>query len=186
LTKRIFLGIGVDLKLNDLRAKLSDYNKQLNWIPDGNLHIPLNYLGRLLHQDINAVGMTIKTIIEKYHPFTLKPQYLETLYKKHEESQIYLSLAGQVDILNELQKELAITLDEVAAQPKRYFPYLTIATLKKTDHETTKQILNKISGLDLKLNIDEFLVNKVTLFESLFHRDSVTYQKIRDFVLESQ
>ncbi|MEK7163613.1 MAG: hypothetical protein AAB768_00530 [Patescibacteria group bacterium] len=184
MTKRIFLGIGIDLKLDDLHAKLSAFNKHLDWIPDQDLHIPLNYLGRLLHQDINAVGITIKTIVEKYQPFTLKPQYLETLYKKHEESQIYVSLAGQVDILSQLQKELAKNLDEVAAQPKRYFPYLTVATLKKTDHETTKQILNKISGLDLELNIDEFQVNKITLYENLFHRDSVTYQKIRDFVLE--
>jgi len=184
LTKRIFLGIGVNLKLDGLHTKLSAFNKYLDWIPEEDLHIPLNYLGRLLHQDINAVGATIKTITEKYQPFTLNLQYLETLYKKHEESLIYFSLAGQVDVLNEMQKELAKNLDEVAAQPKRYFPYLTIATLKKTDHETTKQILNKISDLDLKLNIDEFSVNKITLCESLYHRDSVTYQRIRDFVLK--
>lgn len=184
MTKRIFLGITIDLKLDGLRAKLSDFNKHLLWVSEEDLHIPLNFLGRLLHQDINAVGTTIKTITEKYRPFILKPQYLETLYKKHEESQIYLSLTGQVEILNELQKELAASLDEVAAQPKRYFPNITIATLKKTDHETTKQILNKISDLDLELNIPEFLVNKIALFENIFHRDSITIQKIRDFVLE--
>lgn len=183
MTKRIFLGITIDLKFDDLRAKLSASNKHLIWVPEEDLHIPLNFLGRLLHQDINAVGTTIKTIVEKYQPFNLKPQYLETLYKKHEESQINLSLSGQVDILTDLQKELAKELDEVAAQPKRYFPYITIATLKKTDHETTKQILNKISDLDIQLDIPEFPVNKITLYEKLFHRDSVTIQKIRDFVL---
>lgn len=184
MTKRIFLGITIDLKLDGLHAKLSAFNKHLIWVPEEDLHMPLNFLGRLLHQDINSVGTTIKTITEKYRPFILKPQYLETLYKKHEKSQINLSLTGQVDILNDLQGELAKNLDEVAAQPKRYFPCITIATLKKTDHETTKQILNKISDLDLELNIPKFLVNKITLYENLFHRDSVTVQKIRDFVLE--
>ncbi len=184
MTKRIFLGIGVNLKIDDLRAKLSAFNKHLIWVPEEDLHMPLNFLGRLLHQDINAVGTTIKTITEKYRPFILKPQYLETLYKKHEESQINLSLTGQVAELNKLQKELTKNLDEVAAQPKHYFPSITIAILKKTDHETTKQILNKISGLDLDLNIPEFLVNNITLFENIFHRNSVTIQKIRDFVLE--
>ncbi len=184
MTRRIFLGIGVNIDINGLRAKLSSFNRNLDWIPDENLNIPLNFLGRLAHQDINEVGQTIKSIIEKYPTFTLKPSFLQTLYKKHEESMINIELAGDLKILMEMQKELTLNLDEVAAQPKRYFPYITIATLKKTDHESTKKLLSQINDLDIKLNIEDILVSRVSTFETLFYKDSVTYHKLRDFVLK--
>ncbi len=186
MTRRIFLGIGLKLELNDLRAKLSSFNKSLNWIPDENLNIPLNYLGRLAHQDINEVGKTIKTIVDKYSQFTLKPLNLQTLYKKHEESMINIELDGDLNVLMEMQKELTLNLDEVAAQPKRYFPYITIATLKKTDHDSTKKLLSQVNDLNIKLNMDDILVTKVSTFETLFYKDSVTYHKLRDFTLRSQ
>lgn len=186
MTRRIFLGIGINLDLGDLRGLLSRFNKNLNWVPDENLNIPLNYLGRLAHQDINEVGQTIKSIVEKYPTFTLKPSFLQTLYKKHEESMLNIELAGDLKILMEMQKELTLSLDEVAAQPKRYFPYITVATLKKTDHDSTKKLLSQINDLDIKISLDELLVSKVSTFETLFYKDSVTYHKLRDFNLMSQ
>lgn len=186
MTRRVFLGIGLSLDLNDLGGLLSKYNKNLDWIPDENLHIPLNYLGRLAHQDINEVGQTIKSIIEKYPTFILKPTFLQTLYKKHEESMLNIELGGDLNILMEMQKELTISLDEVAAQPKRYFPYITIATLKKTDHDSTKKLLSQINNLDIKLSLGDILVSKVSTFETLFYKDSITIHKLRDFNLKSQ
>lgn len=186
MTRRIFLGISLNLQLEVLRAKLSAFNRNLDWIPDENLNIPLNYLGRLAHQDINEVGQTIKSIVEKYPTFCLKPTFLQTLYKKHDESMINIGLGGDLKILLEMQKELTVALDEVAAQPKRYFPFITIATLKKTDHDSTKKLLSKINDLNIDLDLDEILVSKVSTFETLFYKDSVTFHKLRDFNLKSQ
>ena len=169
-----------------MRAKLSAFNRNLDWIPDENLNIPLNYLGRLAHQDINEVGQTIKSIVEKYPRFSLKPTFIQTLYKKHEESMINLELGGELNILESLQKELTVVLDEVAAQPKRYFPCITIATLKKTDHDSTKKLLSKINDLNIDLDLGEILVTKLSTFETLFYKDSVTFHKLRDFTLSSQ
>ena len=96
---------------------------------------------------------------------------------------VNLELGGELNILETLQKELTAVLDEVAAQPKRYFPYITIATLKKTDHDSTKKLLSKINDLNIEPDLDEILVSKVSTFETLFYKDSVTFHKLRDFNL---
>lgn len=180
MTKRIFLAIDLPQSIKDQIAKLQH---GLPMIALGDLHIALNFLGKLPHQDINEVIKLIQLTTAKHFSFKLKPQFLETLYKKHDDSIVYLSLGDEVDRLKDLQKDLSKALDDVAAQPQRYMPLISIGKLKKMDPDSTKKALNKILDLDLAIQIDEFMVDKITLFESILHGDSATYQRIRDFKL---
>ena len=185
MTKRILLAIRfsleTEIQIINLQRQLLRHNLPVEWIDPGGLHLTLNFLGKMPHQDINEVHKKVSDIVCNFQPFVLQPQYLETLYKKHGDSIIYLSLGGQIDILSKLQKQLSKVLNEIAAQPIRYLPHISIGRVQKMDPDSTKKALNKVTDLDMRLEIDQFTVDGITLFESLLHGASATYQKIRDY-----
>jgi 2'-5' RNA ligase len=168
------------LAIKNLQDNLRKENLPIVWTEIEKVHLTLNFLGKMPHHDINEIIKNIREACEGLPAFTLKFPFLETLYKKHDDSLVYLSVVGELDSLCQI---LSQTVSEVAVQPKRYWPHVTIGRIKKLDSETTKQTLNTISNLDLSLNIPEMRVDKFSLYESILHGDKATYQKIRDFGL---
>ena len=187
MTKRIFLSIWPTPEvlgaIENLQGILRKKNLPIVWTEAEKIHLTLNFLGKMPHHDINEVVRNIREACESLPAFTLKFPFLNTLYKKHDDSLIYLSVGGEVEALENLQETLVATINEVAAQPKRYLPHITIGRTKKLDPETTKQTLNTIDNLDLTLEIPEMRIDKFSLYESILHGDKATYQKIRDFNL---
>ena len=165
MTKRVFLGIWpsyeVLVAIKDLQDNLRKQNLPIVWTEIEKVHLTLNFLGKMPHHDINEIIKNIREACEGLPAFTLKFPFLETLYKKHDESLIYLSVEGEVEAL---QRTLTEVVTDVAAQPKRYLPHITIGRVKKLDPETTKQTLNAVSDLQLKLNIPSMKVDKFSLY----------------------
>lgn len=188
MTKRIFLSIWpspeVLLAIKDLQDVLRKKNLPIIWTEPEKIHLTLNFLGKMPHTDINEVKRIVQEATQNLSSFTLKFPYLETLYKKHDDSLVYLSVGGEAKALEELQKTLAQTIVEIAAQPKRYMPHVTIGRIKRLDSEATKQVLNTVADLDLTPDVPEMKIDKFSLYESILHGDKATYQKIRDFVLK--
>lgn len=188
MTKRIFLVIWptpeVLAEIQTIQDTLRKKNLPIIWTEIDKIHLTLNFLGKMPHTDINEVKRMVQEATCDLPAFTLKFPFLETLYKKHDDSLIYLSIGGEIEALENLQKILAQTIIEVAAQPKRYMPHVSIGKVKRLDPEATKQTLNTISDLALELKVPEMKIDKFSLYESILHGDKATYQKIRDFVLK--
>ena len=164
MTKRIFLSIWpspeVLAAISGLQNVLRKQNLPVIWTEVEKIHLDLNFLGKMPHTDINEVKRMVQEATQNLPSFMLKFPYLETLYKKHDDSLVYLSIGGEIEALENLQETLTETIVEVAAQPKRYFPHITIGRVKKLDPETTKQTLNAISNLDITPNIPEMKVER--------------------------
>lgn len=185
------LFIAIDLP-DPIRAEIVGLQKRLDslklpvvWEKPQKLHLTLNFLGRVPDDQLNSVKKSISQVVHHSHSFDLKLAYLETLYKRHDHTLIYLSPVGDVKELVDLQKTLSQALRSLEIpQPIRFLPHFTIGRLKRTDPVTTKKYINLISVFEPPI-FPEFTVDHLTLYESFLSRSGSTYQKLTTFMLQS-
>lgn len=186
LTHRAFIAIDLPpsarQEVVSLQSRLDKLNLPIICEPPQKLHLTLNFLGRLTDSQLHQVSSQITRVSKKFNSMSIQPVFLESLYRRHDASLIYLS-AHHPQIVS-LQKALSVSLSQISLpQPRRFLPHITIASLKKLDPITTKKVLGQISELDFS-PLSPFEVDHLTLYESLLSRSGSTYQKIRHFMLQ--
>ncbi len=185
---RLFVAIDIP---TDLRTEIVALQQTLNklsipvvWEPVDKLHMTLNFIGSVEQDMVHRVGQIIRKSITAYRPFTLQPAYLETLYKRHDPSIIYLGVSGDVQILKELQGSIAIELNELKLpQPEKFLPHITIGRLKRTDPPSTKSFLDKVTNFDFQA-LPPFTIGQVWLFRSLVSKLGSHYERMLHFTFE--
>jgi RNA 2',3'-cyclic 3'-phosphodiesterase len=187
LKYRLFVAIDLphDLKLEveSLINGLNTLGLPVVWEKPEKLHLTLNFLGNVYDGDIQKVIKNIHDTVSAFPKFTLTPQFLETLYQRHENSLVYLAPTGDTEELIRLQKDLSQMFNEMEMpQPTRFFPHITIGRLKRTDPPTTKYVLDKIDTFEFE-PLSSFEVNKITLLKSMVSRAGSVYERLRDFFL---
>lgn len=157
-----------------LQPQLEKLNLPVVW--EKYPHLTLNFLGK-------ADPKLVVPLIPPFHPITLQPLYLETLYSRHEPTIIYLSLAKSEDLL-QLQASLSSSLGPITPQPRKFLPHITIARLKRSDPVSTKRFMGIVSDFESP-QFSPFTVDKLVLYQSLITHTGTTYQKLATFMLES-
>ncbi len=183
---RLFIAIDAPLRQEvlSLQSKLSELNLPVVWEEPEKVHLTLNFLGEVEQAQIGHLNKIITTAVSEFSPFNLRPAFLETLYKRHDPSLIYLGLSGDTDVLKELQQRLTKGLEKMALpQPERFLPHITIGRLKRIDPTMTKSFLDKIRDSDFS-PLPEFLVKNIVLYRSLLSKSGSHYAQLHEFVLE--
>lgn len=151
------------------------------WEKPEKLHLTLNFLGRLDDSQISAVSAQVAKICDRTTAFSSSTGFIAALYKRHEQSLVYLDLSGDLEPLIQLQKTLSLSLAQLSfSQPRRYFPHITLGKIKKSDPVTVKSQLGKIDDAHLKVTA-KFAIDHLTLYESLVSDKGSTYQRIQVF-----
>lgn len=184
---RLFLAIDIPPEVTQpivsLQQSLERLGQPVIWEPEEKLHLTLNFLGKVDSDQHTSIVRIISATASQTTGFSLKPAFLETLYKKHETSYIYLDVSGQLDLLNELQEKLSDGFSRMLiAQPRKYLPHITVGKLKKMDPVMTKSVLQRFGDMEAPV-FPEFFVNHLTLYESLLSRAGSHYQKVDTFRL---
>lgn len=185
---RLFVAIPLPPELRQevtvLQSTLVKLNLPVTWEESGKLHLTLNFLGEIDNTQLGQVNKIIASAVSGFAPFVLQSAFLETLYKRHEPSIIYLGLSGDVDVLKEMQLTLAKDLEKLdLPQPERFLPHITIGRLKRTDPPTTKSFLDEISGFEFS-SLSSFEVTEIILYRSLLSKVGSHYAQLHQFVLE--
>lgn len=166
-----------------LQSQLDKMGLPIRWEPIEKLHLTTNFIGKVDDEKLHSIADLAKEVSGRYQPFTLEPAFLETMYRKHEGSYIYLGIGGDIEPLKNLQQELALLISDMQiAQPAKYLPHVTIGKLQKMDPNMTKDTLQRIREVDFT-PLPQFTVDHLTLYESLLSRDASHFRKIRRFVL---
>ncbi len=176
--------IPADTSLMDRCRKIqSDINRlglPITWVKPDDLFLVINNLGRLNREQIPPLHKTLTGTIKSFSPFSLALDFVQTLYLRHEPSQIYLSPAKNAD-LADLQTTITEKIRLLSIpQPVRYFPQIVLGTLARADPTTTKHFLDKIGDYDLSAPID-LLVDKLYLLEILMAKKTIHHQKLATF-----
>lgn len=184
---RIFIGIDLPPQQKDLiahfQSSLLSHRAYLSVEPPEKLHLTLNFLGRIEEEILNDLQRRLPEWLAPVSAFSLRFSFLESLYRRHETSLVYLAPTGDIDQLKELHQGLNIHLSELKlSQPERFLPHVTIAKFAKSDPLTTKTWLDQIVDFPFS-PLPVFSVDTVTVFESLLSKHGSTYRKIGNFKL---
>lgn len=146
-------------------------------------HITLTYLGRIeeaIHPEIFKVMTQVAVL---YNPFILIPSFLDTMFKKHDDSFVYLGLSGETEVLKDLYKALARPLTNLSLpQSEKFYPYISIARFKKADPQFIKSAMDKVTDFDFS-PLSELTVDGISLYESLISHKGNTLRRLGQFSL---
>ncbi|TSC88192.1 MAG: 2'-5' RNA ligase [Microgenomates group bacterium Gr01-1014_16] len=180
---RLFVAIDVpSAEILALQLRLDQLRLPVIWEKPEKIHLTLNFLGRIPDDQFSQINGIIRNIAKKFPPQHLELHFLETLYRRHESTLVYLS-ASSPD-LKSLQHSLSLSLSPISPQPIRFLPHITIGQLKRTDPTTTKRVIDQISNFDYT-PLPSFAVDHITLYESFLSSKGSTYQKQATFSLSS-
>ena len=184
---RLFIAITVPPALHPditkLQTTLSSIGPDITWEPSEKLHLTLNFIGRTDQDMVSQLIRLLQKELAGLPAFSITPAFLETLYRRHELSLVYLGIGGDVEALKQLQKTLGATLSTLTLpQQTRFLPHILIGRLPKSDPVTIKRLLGQVDDLEIQ-PLPKFTVNKITLFESLLSKSGSTYQKLVEFAL---
>lgn len=184
---RLFTGIALPITLQEhvtaLQAKLAKLDMPVKWEKPEKLHLTLNFLGHIPMKDVEKVKSQIQAVCRQHQSFSLSFPFMDTMYRRHESSFVYLSAGGQVEELKILQKDLAACFNNLdIPQAARFMPHVTIGKLERTDPPTTKFILDRMSEYEYE-PIPELTVAKIVLYRSIVSRTGSYYEPLRQFDL---
>jgi 2'-5' RNA ligase len=187
LKHRLFLAIDIPPQLakpiSELQSRLEKLALPIKWEPEEKLHLTLNFIGKIDEEKQSKIESLAGKIASDSFSFSLSPVFLETMYKKHETSHVYLGIAGDLELLKDLQGRLASAISELfIAQPNKYLPHITIGKLKKMDPVMTKEVLQKIREIEIE-PLPEFQVDSFSLYESLLSRDGSHFRRVSRYKL---
>ena len=184
---RLFIAIDLPdacvAQIVSLQDRLARLVLPVVWEKPEKLHLTLNFIGRVTHEQLALIKRLVKPVAASHPQFDLQFPHLETLYKRHENSLIYLSPAKNPALLS-LQSSLTQVLTNATfPQPLRFLPHVTIGRLDRTDPPTTKAALDKVNGFPYH-PLDGFPVDHLTLYESYVSKLGSHYQKLAPFMLQ--
>jgi len=158
------------------QKKLISLNFPITWEPPEKIHLTLNYLGRLTDEQAFTAKKMLGETIRGTTPFELRPLFLETLYKRHEQSIIYLSVGGDTEALEEFQETLSGKFRRIdIPQPEKYSAHITLGRMQRTDPVTTKAFLDKLDDIEAPVFLP-FTPEEVICYKSLVSKTGSTYQ----------
>ncbi len=171
-------------EIGDLQSRMEKLKLPIRWEEPQKLHLTLNFLGRIEESLEPEIHRVVSGVCSQFSQFDLTPVFLETMYKKHEPSFLYLGISGELPTLLKLQKSLREELLYLKVPlPEKFFAHITIGRVNKADPETTKSVLNRFQDFEFS-PLPDFTTVAVSLFESLISDKGSHYRLIRRFMLQ--
>lgn len=184
---RLFVAIDIPSEVRaevvKLQQTLGKLNMPVSWQEPNKLHLTLNFLGEIETDKLHEVSNIVRQTAKSFSAFSLAPAFLETLYKRHDPSLVYLGFSGDIDVLKELQSTLADAFNEFELpQAEKFLPHVKVGQLLRTDPPTTKNFLDKVSSFDFS-PLSSFEVREIYIFRSFVSKAGSHFERILHFNL---
>ena len=181
---RLFTGLALP---SELRSKIVELRSKipydLDWEKPEKLHLTLNFLGNVTDDHLPHLLPVLTKSLNQQPSQKIHFGFLQTIYRRHEGSFLCLSPDQEaIDLVN-LQKQLKDAVYHLGVPvADRFWPHLTIARIPKADPVSTKTLLDKIDGLDLKVRFT-WEVDSIILYESKNDRSGTHYSRFTSYPL---
>jgi RNA 2',3'-cyclic 3'-phosphodiesterase len=187
---RSFIAIEMTPEVRKSLFRLQDGLKaggqQVKWVESQNLHLTLQFLGNI---DITAVG-NITNAIERaaagISHFRLEVGGLGAFPNIRRANIIWVGLAGDLDKLDKLQKNIGANLTPLGFPPETrpFTPHLTIGRVRDFARPEEREALGRMiekTPYNVKYRIDVAAVN---LMKSQLTREGPIYSKLAAVTLK--
>ena len=134
MTPPLFVAISVPATIAERLAALGGGVPGARWIPEGNMHVTLRYLGELEEPLADEVSTAFAVI--KYAAFSLQASGVGYFSKRNDPRLLYAEVHPHHDLM-ELHRRMERLLHRLRIPPdgRKYHPHITLARLKGASSE---------------------------------------------------
>lgn len=164
--QRIFIGIPIDKPrqraIDQLLDPLKPHSRNLRWVPAGNRHLTLAFLGDIPVSDVETLLGDFPSVYQQYKPFSYCLSALERFPNTRGR---IIALTGEA---SEPLHSLAMTTRDMLREcglgyeRKKFRPHLTLARIRNPKHPLTR--IDRQVQLDI--NVDRIVLYQSTLTQS--------------------
>lgn len=172
MTKRIFTSIDLPQSVKDYLQSLQNRGVYwIKWMPPANYHITLNFLGDLREEEIEAAKQVMGEVAADFAPFTL------ALAVCRGERDMLWVVSQKSEMLDRIQWQMRTELKKAGVgktERRGYVPHVLLGKSKTGRH---------MSWLPKKFEPQEFVVDRINLYESVLTPGAATHTLIQGFAL---
>jgi len=185
MKRRIFIGVQppshFQKRLKKLLAKLEKKHWPVKWETPEKLHFTLAFLGWLEKEKVKLVREVVGNICLEISRFKVEIKGLGCFPDYQQPRVIWLGLKGDLKGLAGLQKQLAEELRGrgFRIDQRPFAAHLTLGRIKQARFRQKKEIGRQLKGMQQLEISGGWLVDQVTIFESILGRSGSRYRSIK-------
>jgi 2'-5' RNA ligase len=176
---RVFLAIDLDPEVRDrlekLESELRPLLRRVRWVPAGNLHLTLRFLGEATKEEADAVAVGLQKALITTPGFVVTIRGAGVFPDRRRPRILWVGVAGRETELEDLQSrvERAATDAGFPREPRRFEPHLTLARFR----EPERQIDSILRGLSER-DFGESAIREVVVYESVLSSGPASYRPL--------
>ena len=164
----------IRLMIEGLRGQ----GRTIRWIPPGNVHLTLKFLGEVAPQIVERVESILQDVVHPHPSFELTVRGSGVFPSPRQPRIVWLGL-GTHPVLEEIQRELEEGLGPLGFEPedREFRPHLTIGRIKsgrRLGAGERDSLMNNLRSLDYGSR--SFRVTSIDLMESILKPTGAEYR----------
>eukprot|EP01039_Chlorochromonas_danica_P005125 gene5125-5632_t len=164
----------------------SSRNGGIKWVPEGNLHLTLRFIGEVSQEKVLEIQDHLRTI--SCESFILSFDGVGVIPRRGPPRVLYVNGVELDGNLRDLQKSVETMISNLGygSEDKGFLPHITIARLNKVSTKLCQAWMERHRGyLCDSVNIDHFSLFKSTLTPSGAFYEEIERYPLRKGVVES-
>jgi 2'-5' RNA ligase len=176
---RTFIGVevGADIRQNAvaLQQSLAKTGADVNWVPAGNLHVTLLFLGEVDDRELHAISRAMAGAAAGEPPFALRVSGVGAFPNLRRPKTVWAGIADGAAELARLHRLLEPPLLDLGAYRREDRPYSPHLTLGRVKSEADGQALAPVLVKHADWTGGRTTVGEVVLFASDLRREGPVY-----------
>jgi 2'-5' RNA ligase len=172
----------VRFAIGEIQEVLQSFKFNIKWVKPRSIHLTLKFLGNIDPAAVEAIDGVLQTTVESFEPFSIQAKDLGVFPGLMRPRVIWVGIAGQIDRLVGLQRNLDKNLNDIGfARDKRPFKgHLTLGRVKGSiDARRMGRVLTRYSQFEAQ----PFTVGSLILYKSELHPTGAVYTKLLEIAL---
>lgn len=171
--------------LSRVQEGLKSYGFQAKWVRPQSIHLTLKFLGDIQATHVQPIAGVMCDAAEGYAPLSLCGHGIGVFPNMRRPRVIWVGLAGQVNLLGELQQKLDDGLSEIGfkKEDRSFKGHLTLGRFKTRINSTDMiRALEKFAEFET----EAFTGDQLILFKSELTPAGAVYSKLEHISLKTQ
>ena len=178
---RIFVAVALEAALGEAVAKLpprlNSAAAAFRWVPPGNLHLTLKFLGEIPEERVAQASDAAREVAGRSRPFSITLGGLGAFPSPKKPQIVWIGVVQGADRLIELARDLDVTLRRVKfpEDDRPFRPHLTIA---RATHARPVPNLSGLLGGMRGVVVGTQSVDRLVVMESTLNTNGSVYRSV--------
>jgi 2'-5' RNA ligase len=183
---RIFVAVALNAALREavagLRSRLNAAASSLRWVPPGNLHLTLKFLGEIAERRVARVTDAVREVAGRARPFSIVLAGMGAFPSPRRPRVVWVGVGQGADELVALARDLDTTLRRMKfpKEARPFRPHLTVARAKQSG--PVPDLAGPLGALG-GVVVGTQAVDALFVMESMLHPSGAIYRPVEEMRL---